>query len=127
MSAESSDVVAAVVDLCAQVEAQMGGLRHDYQHSIYEICIGLQNRIAKEMDRMVYHVRRLIDQNAFLHDRVVVLEQRDDPEKVSRRNRVLHNPEKRAQFVHARSSEVVDEVRRGDGRRRIHGAYRQAG
>jgi hypothetical protein len=95
--------------------------------SVYEVTLGISNRISKEMDRMVYHVRRLIDQNAFLYDRVVELERPDDSEKVSRRNRVLHNPQKRTQLVHTRGPEVVDEVRRGDGRRRIHGAYRQAG
>jgi hypothetical protein len=95
--------------------------------SIYEVCLGISNRISKEMDRMVYHVRRLIDQNAFLYDRIVGLEQRDDTKKVSRRNRDLHNPPKRTQLVHSRGPEVVDEVRGSGGRRRLHGTYRQAG
>ena len=127
MSPDTSEVVGIIVDLCAQVEAQMGALRRDYQMSIYEVCLGMSNRISKEMDRMVYHVRRLIDQNAFLYDRVVELERPDDTEKVSRRNRDLYNPEKRTQLMHARGSKVVDVVRGGDGRRRIHGTYRQAG
>jgi hypothetical protein len=99
MPPHSSEVVDVIVDLCSQVEAQMKSLRRDYQMSIYEICLGLQNRITKEMDRMVYHVRRLIDQNAFLYDRVVVLEQRDD----------------------------TPDVFQGGTRRRVRNSYRQAG
>jgi hypothetical protein len=127
MAPEAPDVTALIVDLCSQVEAQMHGVRNDYQHSIYEICLGLQNRITKEMDRLVYHVRRLIDQNGFLYDRVTVLEKRDDTEKVSRRNRNLHDPKKGKNLLHPGSSKAVDDVRRGITRRRVRSTYRQAG
>lgn len=113
MSPDSSEVVA--------------GIRKEIQISFYEICAGLNNHITKEMDRLVYHVRNLIDQNKFLYDRVIKLEQRDDPEKVSRRNRKLHDPKKGKDLLHLGGSPDVDEVRRGITRRRIHSSYRQAG
>jgi len=127
VSHEASDVESRIVDLCSQVEAQMGGLRRDYQLQIYEICLGLQNRIGKEMGRMVYHIRRLIDQNGFLYDRVVELEKRDDPEKARRRTRNVHNQKKGKNLVHPGGSTDLDEVRRSIARRRVHSAYRQAG
>jgi hypothetical protein len=124
---ELPDVTALLVDLCSVVEAQMKGVRNDYQISIYEICLGLQNRITKEMDRLVYHVRRLIDQNGFLYDRVTELEKRDDPKKVLGRNRNLHDSEKGENFLHPGGSKAVDDVRRGVARRRVRSPYRQAG
>lgn len=127
MAPHSSEIVDAVIDLCAQVEAQMGALRRDYQHSIYEICTGLNNRITKEMGRLVYHVRRLIDQNGFLYDRVVELEKRDDPERVLRRAGDLNNPGKGQLHPHAHGAETVDAIRQGITRRRISSPYRHAG
>jgi hypothetical protein len=81
---QSTKVVDVIVDLCAQVEAQMGALRRDYQISIYEVCLGLNRQISKDMDRMIYHIRRLIDQNGFLYDRVVELEKNNDGQKPQR-------------------------------------------
>jgi hypothetical protein len=121
-----SEVVDVIVDLCAQVEAQMGGLRRDYQHSIYEICTSLHNHITKEMNLMVGHVRRLIDQNGFLYDRVVELEKRDDPEKASRRTGNLFDLPQREKRVHSGSSESLATVRRGSARRSVHSLHRQA-
>jgi hypothetical protein len=127
VSPDTPDVASAVIDLCSQVEAQMGALRRDYQLSTYELCIGISNRITKEMDRFVYHVRRLIDQNAILYDRVVELEKRDDPEKVSRRTGNLYNQKKGKGIVHSGGSSNMDALRRGITRRRVPGPYRQAG
>ena len=122
-----SEVLDLIVDLCAQVEGQVVGLRRECRTSIYEICLGLSNHFTKEMDRLVYHVRRLIDQNGFLYDRVVELEKRDDTEKVPRRNRKLHDTEKGKDILHTGGSQDVDEVRPGITRRRVHSIYRQAG
>ena len=127
MSPKSSEVVDMIVDLCAQVEAQMGKLRRDYQMSVYEVCTGISNHISKDMDRFIYHVRRLIDQNAFLYDRVVALEKRDDSERVSRRNRDLHNLQEGQKRIYAGSSENLAPVQRGGARGRVSGHYRQTG
>ena len=127
MAPDLSNVEAAIIDLCAQVEAQMGGLRRDYQHSIYEICTSLHNRIAKEMDLMVGHIRRLIDQNAFLYDRVVELEKRDDPEKVRGRPGVILGREKVKIYSDSDNPEVLDALRWPGGRRKVPGRIRQTG
>jgi hypothetical protein len=127
VSPESLDIESRIVDLCSVVEAQMCALRRDYQHSIYEVCLGLQNRISKEMDRMVGHIRRLIDQNGFLYDRVVELEQRDDPEKVSRRTGNLLDMPKGQERLHTGSPEELAPIQRGGPRRRVPGGFRQAG
>jgi hypothetical protein len=79
------------------------------------------------MNRFVYHVRRLIDQNAFLYDRVVELEKRDDPEKVLHRNRNLHDPKKGKDILHLGGSSDMDEVRPGIAGRRMSRPYRHAG
>jgi hypothetical protein len=105
----------------------MGQLRRDYQLSVYEVCLGIENRISKEMDILVGHVRRLIDQNAFLYDRVVELEKRDDTEKVSSRTGNLNNTAERQVHPNAHNTETLDEVRRCIPGRRISGSYRQAG
>jgi len=126
VSPEAPDVTALIVDLCSQVEAQMNGLRKDYQHSIYEICLGLQNRISKETDRMVGHIRRLIDQNGFLYDRVVELERRDDPEKASRRAGNLLNLPKGKKRIHASSPEELAPVQRSTPRGSFRSLHRQA-
>lgn len=126
MTPESQEV-SAIMDLCAQVEAQMGELRRDYQLSVYEICLGISNRISKEMDRMVYHIRRLIDQNGFLYDRVVELEKRDDAEKASRGARDLLDLQEGQGSVHPGGSEELAPVQRRGARGRVRMPYRQAG
>lgn len=127
MSPEEPDIESRIVDLCSVVEAQMGGLRRDYQLASYEICPSLQNRIAKEMNRVVYHIRRLIDQNGFLYDRVVELEKRDDTEKASRRAGDVLNLPKREKRLHTGSAESLAPVQRGGPRRPLHSLHRQAG
>jgi hypothetical protein len=124
---QSTKVVDIIVDLCAQVQAQMGALRRDYQISIYEVCAGLNRQISKDMDRMVYHIRRLIDQNGFLYDRVVELEKRDDTQKVSHRNRDLQNMQKGEKRIYAGNSKSLASVQRGGARRQMRSPYRQAG
>jgi hypothetical protein len=127
VSPNLSSIEGSIVDLCAQVEAQMGELRRDYQLSVYEVCLGIENRISKEMDKMVYHVRRLIDQNAFLYDRVVELEKRDDAEKISSRAGDLHDLQKGEKRVHLGGSEELAPVQRRGPGGRMYSAYRQAG
>ena len=105
----------------------VAGIRKEIQISFYEICAGLNNHITREMDRLVYHVRCLIDQNKFLYDRVIKLEQRDDPQKVPRRNRNVHDLQKRQSRIHAGSSESMADLQRSATRRRMHSPYRQAG
>ena len=122
-----SEVSGLIVDLCSQVEGLSRGLREELQVSLYEICGGLNNHITREMDRLVYHVRRLIDQNGFLYDRVIELEKRDDSKKVRSRDRHLHNPKKGEILLHACSPETLDALRPGGARRRVRSHYRQAG
>lgn len=76
---------------------------------------------------MVYHVRRLIDQNGFLYDRVMALEKRYDSEKVLRRNRRLHDLQEGQDGLHAGSSEELAPIQRRGARGRMHSPYRQAG
>lgn len=127
MSPEVPDVAALIVDLCSQVEAQMVGIRKECQMSLYEICMGVNNSFSKEMDRMVYHIRRLIDQNAFLYDRVVELEKRDDRQKAPRRNRGIQDLQKGPRRLHLGSSGDVAPIQRGGPRRQVRSLHRQAG
>lgn len=95
--------------------------------SIYEVFVGVSNQITRELNRMICYTRELVEQNAVLRDEIADLVRRDDPKKVSGRNRLLHNPEKGEDLLHSGSAAAVDEIRRSDARRRIHSAYRQAG
>lgn len=123
----SEEVAAAIVDLCAQVNAQFGALKKSWQTDMYEVCRGLNDHLTLEMNRLVKQVWRLVDQNAVLCDRVLDLETLHDTAKVLRRARRLHNQEEGQDIVHVGGSESVASVRRGRAGRRMPSYYRQAG
>lgn len=80
-----------------------------------------------QQSNMVYHIRRLLDQNAFLYDRVVELEKRDDPEKVSRGVGNIFDSPSRSPILHSRCPESMDGVQRRPGKGSLPRRYRQAG
>jgi len=122
VSPDSAEVVAAM----ARIEKRMDELKMECRMSIYDICLGISNHVTREMDRLVSHVKRLIDQTERLNARVVALEQRDDSGKVPRGAGNIHDLPEGQERVYPGGSEELAPIQRRGARRRIHGSYRQA-